>query len=424
MNTSPSSLARELACPASALLPQVDSISEPALRGTALHAFLCAVGMGLGRDLAASKLPERWRETAMRIELPAGLDPRAGVPELCVAWNVETGETRELGRGGTLTREQLRALARDGEMVLTADWVALDESSIHVRDWKTGWTSVDKAEVNAQLAAYAVALAKHFKRDRAHVDITRLLDDGSSFVDKATLDALDLDDAEVKIRNHVRAMAERERLFRSSGVLPKLVEGAHCKFCNAFKSCPAKGSLIRSALHDEGETPAFLTGIPLPLSATDAALLWPKLQMVEDLVKRLKGSIKELAAREPLTLPNGKVLGEVEKSTRSVDAKVVERLVEPSMYAEVAETETTVTLSRLEAALKKRLQPGQKLAPELRALLAEVEKAGGLKTSTWVSVEEVSPNHKKLRSAEGNPALPSAAPDPLPGVADVSSEAA
>lgn len=396
MNTSPSSLARELACPGSSLLPQTDSISEPGLRGTALHAFRCAIGMGLGRDLAASKLSEKWRETALKMELPPGIDPRAGVPELCIAWNVETGETRELGRGGTLSRDELRALARDGEMVLTADWVALDESAVHVDDLKTGWSAVDKAEVNAQLAAYAVALAKHFGRDRAHVSITRLLDDGSSFVDRATLDALDLDDAEVKIRNHVRAMAERERLFRREGVLPKLVEGAHCKFCPAFKVCPAKGALLRAALVDGDAPPRILAGFDLPLSATDAAALWPRLLLAEDLIEKVKKSIRELAAREPLTLPNGKVLGEVEKSKRSVDAAVVKQVVSESMYAEVAETETTVTLGRLEEALKKRLEPGQKLAPEMRALLAEIEAAGGLKVSTWVSVEEVSPSHKKL----------------------------
>lgn len=396
MNTSPSSLARELACPGSALLPHTDSISAPALRGSAIHAFLCAIGVGLGRDLAASKVPEQWRETVKRIELPAGLDPKAGVPELCIAWNVETGETRELGRGGEKTRDELRALARDGEMVLTADWVALDESSVHVRDWKSGWSAVDKAETNAQLAAYAVALAKHLKRDRAHVDITRLLDDGSSFVDRATLDALDLDEAEVKIRKHVRDQEARAQLFRSNGVLPKLVEGAHCKFCPAFKSCPAKGALIRSALHDDGQTPQFLAGIPLPLSATDAAALWPKLQMVEDLVAKLKTSIRELAAREPLTLPNGKVLAEVEKSRSVIDPKVLKGLVDTAFYDEVAEVETTVTKTRVAAALKKRLEPGQKFAPTERDFLAEVEKAGGLKESVWRTVEEVSANSKRL----------------------------
>lgn len=396
MNTSPSSLARELACPASVLLPHTDSISEPALRGNALHAFRCAVGSGLGRDLAASKLPERWRETAMRMELPPGIDPKAGVPELCVAWNVETGETRELGRCGTLSRDELRALARDGEMVLTADWVALDEAAIHVDDLKTGWSTVDKAEVNAQLGAYAVALAKHFKRDRAHVSITRLLDDGSSFVDRATLDALDLDDAEVKIRNHIRDQAARERMFRTNGVLPKLVEGAHCKFCPAFKSCPAKGSLIRSALHEPDHAPAFLSGIPLPLSATDAAALWPKLKMIEDVVAKLQTSIRELAAREPLTLPNGKVLAEVDKSRSVIDPVVLKGMVDPTFYAEVAEVETTVTKTRVAAALKKRLEPGQKFAPTERSFLAEVAKAGGLKETTWRVVEEVSPDSKRL----------------------------
>lgn len=396
MNSSPSSLARELACPPSALLPQSDEITEPGLRGTALHAFICAIGVGLSKDMAASKLPERWRATAMRIELPAGLDPKAGVPELCIAWNVETSETRELGRGGKLTRDELRALARDGEMVLTADWVALDEASVHVRDWKTGWSAVDRADVNAQLAAYAVALAKHFKRDRAHVDITRLLDDGNSFVDRATLDALDLDEAEVKIRKHIRDQAARARLFRENGVLPKLIEGAHCKFCPAFKSCPAKGNLIRAALHEPDQAPAFLAGIPLPLSATDAANLWPKLQLIEDVVAKLKTSIREIAAREPLTLPNGKVLAEVEKSRSVIDPVVLKTLVDPTFYAEVAEVETTVTKTRVAAALKKRLEPGQKFAPTERDFLAEVEKAGGLKESVWRTVEEVSANSKKL----------------------------
>lgn len=398
MKTSPSGLARETICPASALLPHTDTVaSAPAMRGTAIHAFLCAVGSGMGRDLAASAVPEEWRETVERIEIPAGLDPKAGVPEISLAWHVETGATRELGRGGTLTREQVRALARDGEMVGTVDWLCLDEASVHVRDWKSGWSKVDRAEVNAQLAAYAVTAARHFKRDRAHVSITRLLDSGDSWSDSATLDALDLDAAEADIRAHVAAQAERAETFRSTGALPPLVEGPQCRWCRAFAHCPAKGQLARAALTDvQGDVPRLLAALPVPLTPEAAGELWGKIEQATTVLDAMRGHIREMAQRAPIPLGGGKVLAEVTKTSSKIDPARLRAIVSPEFFESVCERKEVATKTRIEAALKAGLKPGEKLAPVKRAFFNEAEKVGALVESSWRTVEEVAADSPRL----------------------------
>ncbi len=97
MKTSPSSLAREAACPGSVLLPQSDTSSAPALRGTALHAYLCAIAKGVGKDIARLMLPEEWQEAAENIDLeqlPA-LNPESGVPEIAIAWNAHKAALKD-----------------------------------------------------------------------------------------------------------------------------------------------------------------------------------------------------------------------------------------------------------------------------------------------------------------------------------------
>lgn len=398
MKTSPSSLAREAACPGSTLLPQSDTSSPPALRGTALHAYLCSVAKGIGKDIALLMIPEEWRDAASSIDLeqlPA-INPETGVPEIAIAWNVMTGETRELARGGNLSRDEIRAMARDGEMVGILDWLALTDSAVVVHDWKSGYSAVDRAEVNWQLAAGAVMASKLLGRDRAHVAITRLLSNGDAFHDVATLDSMDLDAAESKIRAHVRGLLEHEETFRQNGVLPKLIEGSHCRYCPAFKFCPAKVALAKSILSEDGRAPSMIAALPVPMSNEDAIALWPRLQLAADLVKKLQGTIREIAQREPLTLANGNILAEVEKTTSKVIPERLKAYVDPSFFEKVVKRTESVTKEAIEDALKASKAPSEKITHVKKAFYEELEKQGGLKTSAYRAVEEVSPKSRKL----------------------------
>ncbi len=401
MNVSPSSLSRVAACMGSAILPQTGNTSPAAVRGTAIHAFLAMLGRGIGRDIALAAIDEDWRESCAGLDLESlpGLNPESGVPELAIAWDLRTGEVRELARGGTKSRDEIRAMARDGELVGIFDWVGLTEAAAIVVDFKSGHSVVDRAEVNWQVGCGAVMVTKLFQRDRAEVVISRV--GKEVWHDRAHLDALDLDDIESRIRALVAQLAIHEEAYRATGVVPKLEEGDHCRWCPAFSSCSAKVALAKSILSPSGETPAMFAALPVPLSAADAVSLWGQLKLAADLVEKLQKNIREMAAREPLHLKNGNVLAEVEKNTSKIIPERLKAFLadDSKFYEEVVERKETVTKDAVRDALKARKAAGEKISHLERQFYEGLEKVGGLKLSSYRSVEELPATSKRLAAS-------------------------
>src|SRR5579862_1060446 len=120
----PSSHARIAACPTSEALPHVRSSSEHSRAGDVIHAFLAACAT-VGRDVALLQAEAEHYDVlgTIPIDRLPPLDPKHYVPEVSFALNVKTGKCREIGRG--LKRDGARALAKDGEMVGSADLVGL-----------------------------------------------------------------------------------------------------------------------------------------------------------------------------------------------------------------------------------------------------------------------------------------------------------
>ena len=386
--TSPSGLHRELKCTASALLPTSGSEGGPAaVRGSAIHAFM-ALRAEKGHEAARLTLAEEYRDFVDAIEfekLPV-LDITTGVAELALAWSPTTGKVRELARGGTATREQIRALAKPDEMVGIIDWLALTDAAVVVFDWKTGWTPVESATTNVQVGTYAFMAAKLFGRGEADVAIARL-NEGKTWTDQAHLDELDLDALEARVRAHLIRVEQ----LRRTPAIPEPFEGSHCQWCPAYRFCPAKTALALSVLSN-GEKPApLLATQALPLDEEAVAQLWPRVERATELLEKLRQQLSDYAAHHPVKLANGKVLAAQEHERESINAEAAEGVLDVGVFGEAVEVKRSITKAALKKALQSRLQPGQKISLVEKATLERLRAAGAVNVTRWTSVEEINP---------------------------------
>jgi hypothetical protein len=396
----PSSHARISACLASVVLPQSKSVGPRAVRGTELHAFLASVAKD-GLEEALENIPLEWRAAAQAIDLTRlpELHPEAGIPEVAMAWNPETGEARELGRNGTVEHEDLAELVKPGEMAGIADYITLTPSDVVVFDWKFGYQSVERADVNRQLGAYACMAGALYGRERATVYIARILDDGSVWLDPAHLDELSLDAHAARLRKDMRRVEEAKLEHRNRGTIPSPMEGAHCRYCPAFNACPAKVALLLSTL--TGKEPAALAQLPEPLTLEMASALWPKLKQAEALIERLKDNLKDFARLNgPIPLPNGNVLAEGESTKESINALYARETLYKHFGAEDTEMniESSITKKAFDELCGKHSSHGKKAAL-VRKVMTELGEAGALRSFTVRSVQELKPTSKRLKAS-------------------------
>lgn len=390
----PSSHGRIAACPTSEALPHVNSSSPYSKRGNAIHAFLAAC-VAVGRDAALLQVDQDYIETLEAIplyRLPP-LDPKRYAAEVSFAVNTKTVAYRELGRN--LDRDQARAMAKPDEVVGTADLVGLTDDAVVVFDWKTGYGHVDRAEVNWQTKDYALMVARTYGKDRAIINIVRILDDGTVWYDGFEMDQLDLDCHEVDLSE---LMAKREEVIAAAPEdRPKLHEGEHCRYCPALPHCPAKMALLKTT---------FADGDPLAQEVTEltperAARAWAKIEAAEKLLERLKAIVKEYGRQTPFPTSDGYVVGEVADSKETIVADRAKAALARHfgeqlgavVYGNSAETKTTVTKAALKASLNRFVLP---TLPKERAKITRVErdmlealrKAGAVSVATYKHVKE------------------------------------
>lgn len=408
--SSPSSLGREVECLASTVFPHTKSTGPRAVRGTALHRFLCAHAQAKTEEEQEEALEEvdiSWRPAAASIDwsrMPA-LTPELGVPELALAWNPTTGEVRELGRNGAVEHDDVAALLQPGEVFAgIIDWCAFtSDNGVFIADWKFGWQSLERAEVNAQLRSLGFMAAKHFGREKAVVSYARIFDNGTVSWDIAVMDTMKLDAAESFVRLHLKAVAEAQLAYRNSGVIPTPQEGGHCRYCPAQNSCSAKVALLLSVMSGDQDKASILARLPEPLTQEAVVALWPKLQQAAQLIERLTENVKDVVRIwGPVKLANGKVLAEVEKPFETIDPEYAREPLK-ARFGEAVESiikkEESLTKKALDGLLHDHSSHGGK-AKLKKAVMAELDEAGALRVVVKRAIEEVSPESKKLKSAE------------------------
>lgn len=371
-----SGLTRAIRCPGSMSLPQVQRETGPhAETGRQVHTFLETVAT-VGRDAAlAGCTDERAASICAALDLealPLG-DGTTWASEVAFAWDITSGAAREVGRN--LSRGYPM---QDGEAYGTADLVALspDGSAVFVADVKTGrgWLPPPAESGQLRFLAYAACLA--YGAESAEVAHLHVREDGTTWTQWATLDALEL----ALVGEQLRELSRTAEAGTGA-----IVEGPWCRYCPAFSSCPAKAALACASV----EAPATLT-------PETAAAAWLRVKAVREVLDRVEEAVRAYALEAPVPLGNGLVLAPAETSRDELDGAVVHAVLGKLYGPDVAHAAVELAASKKSVDRAVRMVAeaakarGEKVT--LKALSAQtleaVRQAGGLTTRTRVDVRE------------------------------------
>lgn len=400
-----SSAERALACPASEALARVEEESgAPALRGSAGHAFL-ATARTIGREDALAATPPEWRPLCEAIDLDAlpQTDPAGYVAEVAFAFNVVTGDARELGRN--LSRDQAVALyAQLGpdEVPCTVDAVGLtaDGEGVSVLDWKFGHLRVTPAERNAQLLLGAVCAARTYKRERASVAIVYMHEDRDPFFDSATLEMWDLDGGAARLAAGAAAVRYARQLVDAGHELD-VFEGPWCRYCKAWKACRAKTGLMREIAAAPVTLRENLIGALHPATAAEVYRKW---QVMKNAIDRVGNELYAYAGATPggIDLGDGVVFAPKKHTVRKLDGAVVHKVMTDLHGRDIADRAVTLdaTFEGIKTALRKVAQDtGAKLTHLESAVVAKVDEERGLEKVVSAPVKEFRPKKEKGEAA-------------------------
>lgn len=301
--------------------------------------------------------------------LPAHLAkyvPPGARVEVKLAYNVATREGRIIGEG--VGREYGEPGPFD--VFGGADVIGIDDGRVIVVDWKTGFSTVEPAMTNPQLACYALAACRALAKDSA---IVRVVYTRTGICDEAVLDALDL-----------AAFGDRlEQLFQVSAKRGEVStrEGSWCKHCASKHVCPSKHALLvqigTKGLAAVGDT---------TMTADRAADAYRQLvairQLVDDAERRLHAYVDE---HGPIDLGDGRMYGRYirpgrERLDADVTASVIADVVGESAreFASIA-IERSTSKAAIERAAKA-VQP-EGYTRLVKAVVARVRELGGSRRS-------------------------------------------
>jgi hypothetical protein len=281
-----SQLPRLRHCPAVVSLPQYPSDSDWAMRGRAIHHYIAtgAIIPGVEGELA-------------RIDLKSIPE---GEHEVSFAWNIVTGECRELG--SMIDRNYK---LRDSEIGGTADLV----NKTGVIDFKTGWKGVGPPEENWQILFYALCLSRIHDLPEVGVSVWYLQDDGSWNPVDAVVDTFHLAAFESDLREALK------------GGPPN--PGDWCRNCPSFTACPAKIGLIQSLSVGDKVVLA-----PARIDPENAAHAYERLQIVKEALGQAEAQIRAYAAENVIPLGDNLYFGPVEVAKEVVDADKAFSIIE------------------------------------------------------------------------------------------------
>lgn len=366
MTWSASDVARLLACPGSACLPQHTFKSGYADAGTEHHAEIEAqvdTGVteidGVHPDIRAL-FPEDAQLTA----------------EAAFAYDIATDTARGLGH---LKRKYvgLSPYERPG----TVDLLALGKKKALVVDHKS-YEEVEPAEQNAQLATYGLMVA----RTAGLSEVTVAINYKMRAPDIAVLDSWALDAHAARLKElEFRVARARENPNEHTKT------GKHCKYCPAFLSCQKQQELRLEVA--SGEAIMRIERMIPFNDDTEAARALEFRQQLRHLLQRIDSAIYARAYERPIPTLDGKMFGPVEKAgNEKLDGDVVYAVVKEQHGQSVADAAVirSATKTRLKEALAFVAGKGQAAAME-RKVLDVVRERGGAKRESKIVVEAYEP---------------------------------
>ena len=388
-----SQIERAIHCSGAAVLPRVHSTSEPAERGTALHHYLATVGT-VGREAALAQVPDQWRAAAELIDLAhlPQVDPAGWAHEIALAYDVDTGQARELHRGAEHGRDYRGVGPR--EIPMTLDALGLSDDAVVYPDWKTGYKRVTRARDNWQLRVGGLAAARAFGRHRALVEIVYLREHADPWHDRAELGALDLDETALALRTAADRW-ESARTAYEAGRYPDLEVGDWCRYCACRLSCTAQTALAQRLRME----PQAVVGAVDLIGVDDVAAGWGVYRQAQAMVDEMTAYLTEMRNRligavraiGPVPTRDGYVLAERETRRESVNGDVAYHVINTLHGSAVADAAVTMDTSK--AGIRRALAPraeelGMPLSQLEREVLEQVRALGGVSLKLSSRVDE------------------------------------
>ena len=293
-----SGVGRALACSAANALPAAPEPSSADARyGTAVHAWLAGVV-----EHGTFPLPDDPKARALCAKIDVGKVPR-GRPELALAYDVLTGNARELLRG---PRWSAYTQCAPTEIPGTMDVLASDDDGLTVIDWKTEqWVPHDAEADRPQLQTYALAVARAYGVDEVRARVVIVAENGTLATPMGASWTWGWEDlatwGDTLLATWERVERARERHAR--GEVLDVREGPHCRYCPALLHCPATRAAMR-LVTARGAEDAKGT-----LRAQDIGEGYVAVQKAELVIERLRGRIKDhVVAHGEVPTGDGRVL--------------------------------------------------------------------------------------------------------------------
>jgi hypothetical protein len=377
-----SKLPRTVVCPGSAALPQIETDNAAAGRGNAVHAYLCDIAEGADPVVALAGVEEEHRDACEAIDLSRLPKLTEHAAEVAFAIDVETGRARELGRNIGRDYSQITA----SEIPGTADIVALleDGQGVYVGDFKTGRVAVAAAKKNRQMRALALAACRSYGRTYAVVAVITVHDEFVGY-DQALIDAFELAEIALELRETLEQVKIAVDVYQRGG-LPRIVSGAHCKYCPAFAACPAHTKLVQLLAANPLDVERQVMELLTPKTAARA---WALLKQAEEVVSRIRGSLYSWSFQSPIDCGNGLVFGPVQSSRKAIDGPTARNILRERFDDAVADAacEYSTSQTAIAAAIKP-YAPERGHAELKREVFALIDAAGGVSTKRSTVVKE------------------------------------
>jgi hypothetical protein len=361
-----SALPRAFACRMSTVLPRVDHESDDAREGTIRHRFFQVISEQLqagkpledARELALAEVPDDLRQGLEAIPVETlGLADTAA--EVAVAFDVATGEARELGRGiGRQYAEAAEALGnplRDTEVCGSLDRLGfIGQWGLKVADFK-GRSHSRRPSQDAQLLAGALAASRIYGRHDVELEIARVID-GEVYAKTERIDILEVDSFETRLAE-LRTRIEQDRAAFAAGDLPEAEVSSHCRYCPSMRYCPAQMAIARAVIGgDSDEINAIVRVGQAYITPETAPRLHALVAQGEKVLEIVKDALREFARATPFPLGDGRWYGvpPESKEREIVDGPAAARVLTELFGADAAKagTKVEVTLTGVEAAVK------------------------------------------------------------------------
>jgi len=334
-----------LKCPGLWVLPHCkEQDKDVQVRGIVIHATIeLAAKRGVAEAVTIMSL--QYPEHAATIEdIPWDeLEQELAMEhEVALAYSPSRDEGRLLGTSGRDYDS-----VKDDEYALTVDVLKVEESRVIVKDYKSGYALLGPAQHAAQLLLGALAACRAYGKRKAYIEYIYVRN--PFFRDGVEVDVFELEVFRGKLLRLDEKLSQARRRIEL-GQMPDVTSGKHCRYCPATNSCPSQKSLAI-----ELSTGASAPSLNTSLTRGQMADAWEKIDVAQSLLNKMRAAIIGEAAREPIQLKNGKMLGQVQKRGQESLCGDVTYEVIKELYGERVASDSvkfTTTKKDIKAALK------------------------------------------------------------------------